>query len=159
MLLTKFHQPQTKTSCLRGDIVDCTKERKSLDSRQWKRKDWTFLRTPRELLLSSGRPRCLWRTSGSSSRCMRGPWGVSWALLRHLQRTLCWGWTTSSTWRTWWSRCRGGCRPSLMAMATSPSTSLSSCTTMGPFQGQNHINKRFINLFLMDWPGLFAHTV
>ena len=38
-------------------------------------------------------------------------------------------------------------RPSSMAMATSPSTSLSSCTTMGPFQGQNHINKRFINLF------------
>ena len=32
MLLTKFHQPQTKTFCLRGDLVDCTTERKSLDS-------------------------------------------------------------------------------------------------------------------------------
>ena len=26
MLLTKFHQPQTKTFCLRGDIVDRTTE-------------------------------------------------------------------------------------------------------------------------------------
>ena len=58
MLLTKFHQPQTKTLCLRCDIVDRTTERKSLDSRQWKQKDRTFLRAPRELLLSSGRPRC-----------------------------------------------------------------------------------------------------
>ena len=32
MLLTKFHQPPTKTFCLRGDLVDCTTERKSLDS-------------------------------------------------------------------------------------------------------------------------------
>ena len=32
MLRTKFHHPQTKTFCLRGDLVDCTTERKSLDS-------------------------------------------------------------------------------------------------------------------------------
>ena len=99
------HHPQTKTFCLGGDIVDCTTERKSLDSRQWKRKDQT------KNLVES--------------------------MLRRLQAVI----------------------DSSMAMATSPSTSLSSCTTMGPFQGQNHINKRFINLFLMDWPGLLVHTV
>ena len=35
MLRTKFHHPQTKTFCLRGDIVDRTTERKSLDSTVW----------------------------------------------------------------------------------------------------------------------------
>ncbi len=65
----------------------------------------------------------------------------------HLQ--ICWVHTSEietyvhiCSWRTWWIPCPGGCRMPSGGRGTPPSTSQRSWTyLMGPFQGQNCMNK------------------
>ena len=148
MLQTKFHTPQTKTFCLRGDTVDLTKEQKSLD------------------LLS--RAPAIPPSQGSSHPSFPG---LQPSLLSRTPAIpLSQGSSHSSF---------PGLQPSLLPRAPaippsqgstiSPSQGSSHFSFPGlqtsllipplPFQGQNRINKRFINLFLMDPSGLLAHTV